>query len=85
MADDELDKLRGRDHGSDRRVADLRQRIADIVKLSHSGEPDDLARYEKLQPKLRNLTAQLVKAEQGDQGDEPVDLDNAVIEKVGDT
>jgi hypothetical protein len=85
MANDELDRLRGRDHGNDPRVTDLLQKIADIIKLAHSGEPDDVARYEKLQPKLRDLTAQLVKAEQGDQGDEPVDLDNATVEKIGDT
>jgi hypothetical protein len=86
MADD-LDKLRGDvTRAKDGpRVADLRRKISDIVKLSQSGEPEDLARYEKLQPRLRDLTAQLVKLERGDQGgDEPVDLDNATIEKVGD-
>jgi hypothetical protein len=82
---DELDRLRGRAHGNDPRVAELRQKIANIVKLAHSGEPADAARYQKLQPELRDLTAKLVEAEQGDQGDERVDLDNAVIEKVGDT
>jgi hypothetical protein len=69
MAHDELDRLRGRDHGNDPRVADLRRRIADIIKLSHSGEPDDMAQYRDRQAELRDLVAELTEAEQGDLAD----------------
>ena len=79
MANDNLDRLRGDTAGAkdtDPRVEKLRRQISDIVKLSHSAEPDDAVRYRERQAELRDLTAQLIEAEQGDLGD-------AVIEKVG--
>jgi hypothetical protein len=80
MANNELDALRGDVAGAnkdaDPRVAELRQQISEIVKLAHSGDPDDAAEYRARQAELRDLTAKLVEAEQGD-------LDVAVVEKVG--
>ena len=80
MANDELDALRGDVAGDkdavDPRVAELRAQIADIVKLAHSGDPDDAAEYRERQAELRDLTAKLVEAEQGD-------LADAIVEKVG--
>ena len=79
MANDELDALRGDAAGAkdaDPRVEKLRRQISDIVKLSHSAEPDDAVRYRERQVELRDLTAKLIEAEQGD-------LADATVEKIG--
>ena len=79
MANDELDALRGDAAGAkdtDPRVEKLRRQISDVVKLSHSAEPDDAVRYRERQVELRDLTAKLIEAEQGD-------LADATVEKIG--